>query len=92
MKMGLIHARSVGSNTEQERALAMSISVKWTKEHPGVFVGRRGGPVIGRVIRELKTWEWAAYRNGWTHDSGSCATFEDACAAVERSHLETLST
>jgi hypothetical protein len=57
--------------------------VRWENERPGVFAGHLGDRIVGRVVGELKEWEWAAYRRGITHDCGKTASFADACAAVE---------
>lgn len=67
----------------------MSENVQWNRERPGVFVGKCGGRIMGRVVKELKTWEWASYRNGRTHDAGQAGSFADACSAVEEQEKQT---
>jgi len=62
--------------------------VRWECERPGVFAGWLGECIIGRVAGDAQTWDWAVYRNGWTHDSGKAESFSVACAAVERAHKE----
>ncbi len=59
--------------------------MKWNDERDGVFACRDGGRVVARVVKELKTWEWASYKGGWTHDCGKEASFADACKAAENS-------
>jgi hypothetical protein len=59
--------------------------MRWDNETDGVFVGRDGQRVAARVVRELKSWEWASYKGGWTHDCGQEQTFAAACEAAEKS-------
>jgi hypothetical protein len=72
-------------------AMEQAERVRWECERPGVFAGWLGERIIGRVAAEQDRygWDWAVYRNGWTHDSGKTDTFAAACAAVERAHKET---
>lgn len=59
------------------------MQIKWDSERSKVFVGRDGKNIVGRVVDEDGRWEWASYRNGWTHDHGKVASFAAACEAVE---------
>ncbi len=59
--------------------------MQWDNGKEGVFVGRDGQRIAARVVKELKTWEWASDKGGRTHDCGKEATFADACAAAEKS-------
>lgn len=59
--------------------------MKWDSETNGVYVGRDGQRIVARVVKEIKSWEWATYMGGWTHDSGAEATFAAACEAAEKS-------
>lgn len=58
--------------------------MKWDSEKNGVYVGRDGQCIAARVVKELKSWEWATYKGGWTHDSGAEPTFAAACEAAEK--------
>lgn len=64
----------------------MTEQIRWDSERKGVFAGRVGSKIVGRVADEQDAWEWATYRDGWTHDHGKCKSFADACDAVARSH------
>lgn len=60
--------------------------IEWTQQRPGVFAGKDGKHIIGRVVDSHGEWDWASYRDGWTRDSGKARSFEDACAAVVRAY------
>ncbi len=61
--------------------------MQWNDEKDGVFACRHNGKVAARVVKELKHWEWASYKGGWTHDTGKEASFAAACKAAESSIL-----
>lgn len=59
--------------------------MRWDDGKNGVYVGRDGGRIAARVVKELKSWEWASYKGMRTHDSGAEPTFVAACEAAEKS-------
>ncbi len=61
--------------------------MRWNDEANGVFACKCDGRIVARVVRELKSWEWASYKGGWTHAAGKEASFAEACKAAEASVL-----